>query len=175
MNYNIKIFSGESLDVRIKKSRSPATNELTEEKILAIILLPVNMLQKQFISCPNQKCSFFQKKGQSNIKFKSKKEEIFYCSGCKKTWRANTGTFLYNLKTPTKIVLRCLLALSSGQPLRKTARTERVTTDSIFNWMKRANRHSLEVIDLMKKELALTKKELDRFTSFIADGKAEIF
>lgn len=132
------------------------------------------MLSKKSVYCPNQNCLSFQKKGGSNIQYKSKKEEIFYCSACKKSFRGNAGTFLYNLKTPTKIVLRCLFALSNGQPLRKTARTERVTTDSIFNWMKRANRYPLEVLTLMRRELDLTKQEIDQFKNFIGDGKVGI-
>lgn len=133
------------------------------------------MFSKKSTSCPNQNCLYFEKKGGGNIQYKSKKEEIFYCSACKKSFRGNADTFLYNLKTPTKIVLRCLFALSKGQPLRKTARTERVTTDSIFNWMKRANRYPLEVVSLMRKELELTKQEIDQFKNFIGVGKAEIF
>lgn len=79
----------------------------------------------------------------------------------------NIMNFLYNLKTPTKTVLRCLYLLSQGKALRKTARLERVTTDSIYNWINRANKHLGEVMLLFKEELKLAEKEIVKIRKFI--------
>lgn len=118
-------------------------------------------------SCRNNKCPHYRRTGAGNIIYKSKMNGIFFCKGCRRSWSENVGSFLYNLKTPTKVVLRCLLSVSTGNPLRKTARDERVTTDSIFSWVSRAEENLPEVLDLLEGELRVNQKQLRQFYNFM--------
>lgn len=117
--------------------------------------------------CRNEACRYYKKTHDGNVKFKSKQTKTLYCKACGKSWSLSSGSFLYNLKTPTKVILRCLLSVSTGKPLRKTAREERVTTDSIFAWISRANQYFPEVCSLLEDELSANRKELKQFSVFL--------
>lgn len=110
-------------------------------------------------SCPNPDCN-----GKRIIKksvwHKSKKIGSLYCRFCKKSWRINYGTFLYNIKTPLKTILRSLYKITHGESLRTVAREERISVDSIYFWKLRAIKFPKEFAALLGKNLGLSMEEI---------------
>lgn len=119
-------------------------------------------------TCPNKKCAFYRQKDKGNVRYKTKRRGIYYCNQCRATWTFTKDSFFYNLKTPPKIVIRALLSLARGFGIREVARKERVTTDSIFFWLRRAIKYKNEITQLVIEEIGVgVNGEVDKLWEIV--------
>lgn len=112
--------------------------------------------------CPNTGCMAHRKKIKS-VRYKSKKSGTFYCNVCKKSWNESRGTFLYNIKTPIPVVLKSIYKVFKGKSLRQVAKEERVSVDSIYSWLGRAQRFPKSIAELLHKYMDIGSEELSQF------------
>jgi len=73
----------------------------------------------------------------------------------------------FGLKTPIDKVIKVLQSLVRGMGLRNTCRQEKVTADSVLDWIEKAAQHVNEFTQYMQQEMHLEQIQIDEFWSFI--------
>lgn len=117
--------------------------------------------------CDNESCACYNQPEAGNIKINSRPKGQVYCNRCGNRWVLTKGTMFFDLRTPIDKVIQVLLCLSRGMGLNNTCRQEKVTADSVLDWILKAAKHSNEFTQYMQQEMHLEQVQIDEFWSFI--------
>ena len=117
--------------------------------------------------CDNSLCACYNQVGLNNIKINSRPKGQVYCNICKNIWVLTKGTMFFGLKTPIDKVIKTLRLLVRGMGLRNASRQEKVTADSILDWIEKASKHANEFTEYMQQYMHLDQVQIDEFWSFI--------
>jgi transposase-like protein len=117
--------------------------------------------------CDKESCECYNKTGAGNIKINSRSKGQVYCNRCGNLWVLTKGTMFFDLRTPIDKVIKVLLCLSRGMGLNNTCRQEKVTADSVLDWIVKAAGHSNEFTQYMQQGMHLEQVQIDEFWSFI--------
>src|SRR5215217_6156327 len=97
-------------------------------------------MRPELVVCPKSDC------GASNhIGIHSHKERRYICHTCHRTFAETTGTLLYGLKHPIKLVLVVLSLLAYGCPIGAIVATFALDERTVADWQHKAGQHAKTV------------------------------
>ena len=99
--------------------------------------------QAQF--CPNEACPARGRVNEGNIGVHSRKDKLYMCHECKKTFAESRGTMFHGLRTEEAIVTQVVTLLGYGCPRQAIVAAFGFDERTIKNWEQRAGLHCEDV------------------------------
>ena len=95
--------------------------------------------QAQF--CPNEACPARGQSGEGNIGVHSRKDSMYICHVCKKTFAERKGTLFHGLRTDEVTVTQVVTLLGHGCPRQAIVAAFGLDERTVKNWEQRAGLH----------------------------------
>ena len=95
--------------------------------------------QAQF--CPNETCPARGQSGEGNIGVHSRKDSMYICHVCKKTFAERKGTLFHGLRTDEVMVTQVVTLLGHGCPRQAIVAAFGLDERTVKNWEQRAGLH----------------------------------
>jgi len=121
--------------------------------------------------CANMVCADFLKVAAGNIKVYSYSERRYYCTTCRQTFSADTGTFFETLRSERHQVVEVLAMLMERNSLRALERLRHHSHNAILHWVDWAGQHTAAVSAYLIKDLHLTQAQIDELWTFVKKSK----
>lgn len=97
-------------------------------------------MRPELVVCPKSDCG-----ASDHIGIHSLKERRYICHTCQRTFAETTGTMLYGLKHPLKLVCIVLSLLAYGCPLHAIVVTFDLDERTVADWQHKAGQHAKTV------------------------------
>jgi transposase-like protein len=97
-------------------------------------------MRPELVVCPKSDCG-----ASDHIGIHSLKDRRYICHTCHWTFAETTGTLLYGLKHPLKLVFIVLSLLAYGCPLHAIAVTFELDERTVADWQRKAGQHAKTV------------------------------
>lgn len=122
--------------------------------------------------CDHPRCKFYGKVGAGNVRVFSSKDRRYYCTVCRHTWSANTGTAFEGLRCSRLTLTRVVEQLSERASLRATGRLTRHPVNTILDWLERTGKHAATVNQHLIQHLHVTYAQVDELWTFVKKTRA---
>ena len=124
-------------------------------------------------ACPNKECGMYGQIGKGNVvgngTYMTRNGRIrkFICHNCETTFTSRNNTAFFDFKTKDEKVLLALKMIVHKNSIRGVAEMLGVKPDTVCKWLRRAAEHSLEVNEVLMREMDISKVELDELWTII--------
>ena len=123
--------------------------------------------------CPNPECSRHSMIGHGNVKAistyetKSGKRRIFKCNTCGTSFSETRDTVFYDLRSSEEKVIMALKMMLVRVDLAGICFVLGVTEETILEWLGKAAKKAHEINEILLRNVAVKKVELDEMWNFI--------
>ncbi len=121
--------------------------------------------------CPQRVCLDFGKVAAENIKVYSYVEQRLYCTTCRHTFSADTGTFFETIRTDRERVLAALELLTERNSLRAVERLDHCPHNTLLHWLDLAGSHVTAVSRELIHDLHISQAQIDELWTFVKKSR----
>ena len=133
--------------------------------------------RKLDVSCPNEVCSLFGKRGMKNIVkrgFKKNGNRNYTCTACGRTFVRTAGTIFYRSRIKRKEAKQIANLLVEKNGIRSVGRAIERNRNTILRFTDRLADKCKQVNEFLLKDVKLSTIEIDELWTFIKKNKRKL-
>ena len=133
--------------------------------------------RKLDVSCPNEACGLFGKKGMKNIVkrgFKKNGNRNYTCTTCERTFVRTAGTIFYRSRIKRKEAKQIANLLVEKNGIRSVGRVIERNRNTILRFTDRLADKCKQVNEFLLKDVKLSPIEIDELWTFIKKNKKKL-
>jgi transposase-like protein len=133
--------------------------------------------RKLDVSCPNQACSLFGKKGMKNVVkrgFKQNGTRNYTCTTCGKCFVRTAGTLFYRSRIGRKEAKQIANLLVEKNGIRSIGRVIERNRNTIMSFTDKLAGKCKEANDFMLHDVKLSRVEVDEIWTFVKKNKRKL-
>ena len=133
--------------------------------------------RKLDVSCPNEACSLFGKKGMKNIiksGFKENGTRNYKCTMCGRQFVRTVGTIFYRSRIKRKEAKQIANLLVEKNGIRSIGRVTERNRNTILNFTDKLAAKCRQVNEFLLKDVKLSTIEIDELWTFIKKNKKKL-